>query len=324
MTKDDKRILICATLRDFKDKKHRSTQINFLKSIKNQSYQNYLLIVTQFFEKDLNKTLDKLNIKYCVIKSKFLKKLYKKKSKFSLWEIVNNSYKFLKKDRNIVIVTLSDIIFDKNFFKTIVDHYEPNYCGTSWPQVNYKNLNNYKRGNIFNIINLKNTYHELMYPLERMMSDAYFFCGNNFLNEKFKKIWNKCKFHGRSDGISLPLFFNFFSNTKRINIYFKSKIHNIHNNTLDNKKREPHEFNVIFYENSLIIDKFVKLMNIPIKYWKKFFSYRKINIFNSYKIKGSINQKILLKLLIIYAFIKLTLVFLYFYLKKILKIYFRK
>ena len=61
------------------------------------------------------------------------------------------------------------------------------------------------------------------------------------------------------------------------------------------------KMNVIFYENSLIIDKFVKLMNIPIKYWKKFFNYRKINIFNSYKIKGSINQKILLKLLVLFS-----------------------
>ena len=80
----DKEILIGTTLREFnKNDNHYETQILFLESIKKQTYQNYRLIVTEFFEKNLKETLNKFNLKYTLIKSRKLEFLKNINAKFS-------------------------------------------------------------------------------------------------------------------------------------------------------------------------------------------------------------------------------------------------
>ena len=60
----EKKILIVTTLREFKDDVHNQTQIEFLNSIKSQTYQNYELIITEFYEEELYSQLVKLKIKF--------------------------------------------------------------------------------------------------------------------------------------------------------------------------------------------------------------------------------------------------------------------
>ena len=68
----EKKILIVTTLREFKDDVHNQTQIEFLNSIKSQTYQNYELIITEFYEEELYSQLVKLKIKFKLVKSKLL------------------------------------------------------------------------------------------------------------------------------------------------------------------------------------------------------------------------------------------------------------
>ena len=103
-------------MREFKDDVHNQTQIEFLNSIKSQTYQNYELIITEFYEEELYSQLEKLKIKFKLVKSKLLSELSELDAKYSHWEFIDNVYPF-KKDQNIVISTLSDSIFEKIFFK---------------------------------------------------------------------------------------------------------------------------------------------------------------------------------------------------------------
>ncbi len=288
-----KKIIIVTTLREFKNDVHHKTQIAFLNSIKNQTYQNYEIIVTEFFEKNTSKHLKKLNLKFRVIKSKLLNEVKKSGSKYSHWEFVNNAYKVIKKDQNIVISTLSDVIFEKNFFEEIINSYQPYFSGTSWPQINYENINGYKKGKKYDIVNQSFTNHELLTPLHKLMSDVYFFDGNILLNKNFIKAWKKCKIHGVSHGFVPTIWFCFF-NDNRINIYFTSKLHNIINyKSLQEPKKNGTKFNKHLWKlNDKLFTNFCKIMKVKAIYWKKNETFRKIFIFSSFKVKANIFNKV--------------------------------
>lgn len=299
-----KKILLVTTLREFKNDIHHSTQLAFLNSIKNQTYQNYEVIITEFHEKELYKELIKLNINFKLIKSKFLSELKKFDQVYSHWEFADNAYPYLKKDENIIISTLSDCIFENNFFQTVVENYSPNFSGTSWPQVNYKNIQDYYDNKKYDIVRACAVKNELQYPLYNLMSDVYFFDGNIMLDEKYKNAWKKCKIHGIAQGLVQPLWFC-FSNKKRINIYFKSKIHNIINYTALSSKQDRGEIinKTVWDKNDNLLENFCESLKINEKYWKTNQSFRKLFIFSSFSIKGSFFNIIFFKIIILKNFI---------------------
>ena len=295
-----KKILVACTLREFKDDVHYQTQIQFLESIKNQTYQNYLLVVTSFFEKNLEINLKKSGVKYKLFYTKMAEELKETKSKYSHWEFLNNAISLIKKDETIIMSTLSDVILEKNFFQTIVSNYSNDFSGTSWPQINYENLDQYERGQKYNINYGKKIKSELNDCLFKTISDVYFFDGNLLLNEQNKKIWNKSKMTGVSGGILQTFWCNFY-NSNRINIYFKSKIHNILNyNKIDSVKvGQPENASEIANKNEVIIQELCKKLKIKKKFFDSNSSFKKLHIFNSFIIVGSFYQIFVLKIVIL-------------------------
>ena len=300
----EKKILIVTTLREFKNDIHNKTQIAFLNSIKNQTYQNYELIITEFYEKNLTSELSKLKVKFRLVKSKILSELEKFDAKYSHWEFVDNVYPFLKKNENIVISTLSDTIFEKNFFQTIIDNYSPKFSGTSWPQINYKNLEDYYDNKKYDIVRERVIQNELQAPLYKLMSDVFFFDGNIMLEEKYKLAWKKCKIHGVSHGFVPALWFCFYDKN-RINIYFASKIHNIINySTLDNSKIDGKVLNQNLWEkNDNLFKDFCKTLKVNKRYWKTNETFRKLFIFSSFSIKSDFLNILYFKMIILKNFI---------------------
>ena len=299
-----KKILIATTLREFRNDEHFDTQIAFLNSIKEQTYQNYELIVTEFNEEKTFENLSKLKLNFKVVKSRLLKEINECGAKYSHWEFVDNIYPFLKKDESIVISTLSDAIFEKNFFQKIIENYSPSFSGTSWPQINYKNLEDYNKKLKYDIVNSCIVKNELKTPLYKLMSDVYFFDGNIMMDEKFKSAWKNCKIHGVSHGF-VPTIWFCFSNKNRINIYNHSKIHNIINySNLNDKNISPENTNKKLWEiNDKLFENFCHSLNIDQKYWKTNETFRKLFIFSSFRIEGSLYKRIQLKIVIIKSFI---------------------
>ena len=298
----DKEILIGTTLREFnKNDNHYETQILFLESIKKQTYQNYRLIVTEFFEKNLKETLNKFNLKYTLIKSRKLEFLKNINAKFSHWEFMDNTFKFNIFNKNIIVSSLSDIIFEENFFEILNKNYKPNFSGTCWPQINYLNPKKYHLGHKKKLLSDSRLSHEFFDRLDKNMSDVYFLCGNNVIDENFKLLWKQLEHHGRASGIFAPLVYSFF-NKNRYNLYFKSKISSITNYSikdinLDDEKNT-------FYENDKKLMNFCDKFNINKKFLSKNTSFRKLRIFNSYKIFGKPYEIIILKFFIYFNFLR--------------------
>jgi hypothetical protein len=304
-----RKIVVAATLREFKNDIHREAQVAFINSIKNQTYQNYLLIITCFFEKELDRELKELNVKYKIIQSKILPELYFSKSKFSLWEVVNNAFPFIERDNTIIVSTLSDIIFENNFFENLVINYSKGFSGTSWPQINYKNYKDYLYKKKYNISLAKNIKSELEDSLYKTISDVYFFDANLMLDNKNKFIWNKAKMHGIFDGIVQIYLFCFYNNN-RINIYFKSKIHNITNyeNLKPKKVIYSNQYLKLKEKNEELADELCKNLRIKKIYYNRVSSFKKLFLYSSFQIKGKFFQILLLKFIILKNFIQILLI----------------
>lgn len=300
----NKKILVACTLREFRDDIHYDTQIQFLESIKNQTYQNYLLVVTSFFEKNLEINLKKSGVKYKIFHTEMVGELKKTNSKYSHWELLNNAISLIEKDKSIIISTLSDVILEKNFFQTIVDNYKNNFSGTSWPQINYENLDQYKRGQKYNINYGKKIKSELNDCLFKTISDVYFFDGNLLLNEQNKNIWNKSIMTGIPGGILQTFWCNFY-NSNRINIYFKSKIHNIINYSKIDSVKIGQPENALEQEekNEVVIRELCKNLKIKKKFFDSNSSFKKLHIYNSFIIVGSFYQIFVLKIVILKNFV---------------------
>ena len=59
-----RKIIFCTTFRDFTGSENDEIQLQFLKSIQDQSYKNFELCVTIFKEKNIEKVLKKFSFKY--------------------------------------------------------------------------------------------------------------------------------------------------------------------------------------------------------------------------------------------------------------------
>lgn len=135
------KIIICTTLRDFKGSENDDIQRLFLKSLETQSYDNFEVVITLFGEKKVEEELSRY---------KFKTTFYNGNAngfRYSLSQVLLNAFDYAKK-RNyanyIILWTTCDVIYDKNFFKTIIDNYIENILGTSHPHKTYSSANDYK------------------------------------------------------------------------------------------------------------------------------------------------------------------------------------
>ena len=133
-------IIIACTFRSFRNDYISNLQRYFLKSLENQTYSNFKLVVTDFDDKNLITNLKKYKIKFKIYKSNKIKFLKKKKSFFSFSETIYNATKQLKKNKSILLHTNVEVIFDKNFFEEIIKNFEPNCSIYSFPNLQYKNI----------------------------------------------------------------------------------------------------------------------------------------------------------------------------------------
>lgn len=170
-----KKILICTTFREFNGDSNDRIQRLFLKSLKGQSYKNWELIVTVFKEKNIETTLKELLIPY---------RCYYDNNgdyKFSLTSVLLNCIASINNEPCIVVWTTCDVIFDNNFFETIINNYKPFISGTSHPHL------------IFNSVDdLKNSNDYYYFPDEGI--DTIFFDGLIFNNNSNIDIIRKYRF----------------------------------------------------------------------------------------------------------------------------------
>ena len=135
----NKKIIITATFRDFNGNSNDKIQRLFLKSIKNQTNQNYLLAVTLFGEKNVTNVLTEEKIPFITFQGDA------GEHRYSLTQVLLNGIKAAKENKDSIILwTTCDVIFDPDFFEKIVAKTKSRTCGTSYPHLTYPSVDDYK------------------------------------------------------------------------------------------------------------------------------------------------------------------------------------
>jgi len=194
-----RKILVCTTFREFNGNSNDKIQREFISSLKNQTYQNYILVPTIFGEKNVGNVLKEENIPFQVFHGDA------GKYRYSSSQFMENAISLIDKPaKYIVMYTCCDDLLDKDFFEKVVDAMTPLSCCTSLPHMNYRTLEDYRNDKICTY-----TYGAM---------DMIFFDGDIFLNPEVKKIIKNY----RNDGMCGTEYF--FSSIGRL---FSQTMYNI-------------------------------------------------------------------------------------------------
>ncbi|MDL1966958.1 MAG: hypothetical protein LWW97_00070 [Deltaproteobacteria bacterium] len=255
-----KKIVVCTTLRDFNGTKNDKIQKLFLKSIEDQKYKNFELVVTLFGEKNVEKEINKYS---------FVSKFYAKKAencRYSLTLVLLNAVNELKEDNGIILWTTCDIVFQEDFFEKIVLHTLPNTIGTSHPHITYINNGHFER--------LK------QYGRQRLYSgfDLVFFDGAIFKEKPILDILSKYVFKDWGVFEHFLIALNeVLNDVNLVNLYEISKIKKI-----ENDRKITNESGRFFVEshakNSAVFDEFLYDYSISNKYYDLAYCHFKFKI----------------------------------------------
>ena len=285
-----RQIIIACTLRKFKKNDYLSKlQIEFLKSLNNQTYKNFILVVTNFDNFNFKNYLSKFNFRFKIVKSKNIDIIKRKKAKFSFSETIIHASKLIQKNKSILLHTNVEVVFENNFFEEIINNFEPNSSIYSFPNLQFRNLKELKKNQFFDIYRNKTInnfyfYNPNKYITETIAVDGDLIIKNRKILEKFKKCI------GTEDGYSKTIKPGFLAKTKK-NIFFKSKIKNISHSydPLSINHILNHSDFEIRKKNNKIYLSFYKYLNL-----NKFFydsSIRRILINNEFKVVGKLSYK---------------------------------
>jgi hypothetical protein len=129
-----KKIIITTTFRDFNGNINDRMQMLFLRSLKRQTYQNYVLVVTLFREKNVERTVRKILGEKAV----FCYSTIDNKYRYSLSKVLINGIDYgREKGADILVDCSGDIVLQNNFLEMVVNNYSGLYSGISHPNIFY-------------------------------------------------------------------------------------------------------------------------------------------------------------------------------------------
>jgi hypothetical protein len=259
-----KKILICTTFREFNGDSNDAIQHLFLDSLKKQTYSNWELIVTVFSEKNIKKTLDELHIPNKVFHDS------SNDYRFSLTEVFLNGINSIEGiNKNIILWTTCDVIFDDNLFAEIIKNYAENICGSSHPHVHFETLEDLRSGK-----NLKQR------PSDGI--DTIFFDANIFLKEENQKTIRNYK------NTNWGLFEHFLTavgkmtSSSMINLWGVSNIRKIFNDRKLNNENSTY-LKSSWSDNLIVLNRYLENNNLTKKYLDLLYCHQQFDIKIKYK-----------------------------------------
>lgn len=135
------KIIITTTFRDFKGNINDKMQIQFLKSLKRQTYQDYALVVTLFGEKNVENIVRKALGEKAV----FFNSVIGDNHRYSLTKVILNGIDYGRNEGADILIDCSgDIILQNNFLETVVNNYYEFFSGISHPNIFFDIDDNFK------------------------------------------------------------------------------------------------------------------------------------------------------------------------------------
>lgn len=163
-----KKIIICTTFREFNGNDNDQIQRLFLKSVKEQTHQDYIMVVTIFREKGVPEALKEAGIKHTITYGDA------GTGKFVLSQVFKNATDAARQDPDsIVLWTTADTIYDPDYFAYLANIKDENFAGTSYPHVGYVGMDDFHNRN-----NKKYIWYGI---------DMLFFSSSSFLDERLQK-----------------------------------------------------------------------------------------------------------------------------------------
>lgn len=130
------KIIVNTTFRDFTGDINDKMQINFLKSLRRQTMQDFMLVVTIFGERNVEKTVKSILGNKCVFVYDEMENHYK----FSLSKTFMNGVDYgLKNHADILLDCSSDIVLQRNFLEVVEKRSGAHSAGISHPNI-YMNV----------------------------------------------------------------------------------------------------------------------------------------------------------------------------------------
>ena len=284
-------ILVCVTFREFDGSENAKIQEVFLDSIKNQTYKKYKIIAANYREKNVKKTLEEKMLPHVVHQSK-------KDCMCSWSEVIRNSFCHIEKGKHIVLWTNADNFFEPNLFQEIIDHFEPNTSGTSYPHIPYGSLS------AFGACQAQAKFWRL--DPKYWVPDTIFIDGDSLIEPRNNKLFEDHEFMDRWPGMAQTIVLAFFAK-RRINLFFRSKIATISNvraqtkavkeisagqkvEESEAKKIWRQKFAEIDRQGYITLDKFCQARGIDHNYLPKGHYLHKLYQHEAYAVIGSILQ----------------------------------
>jgi len=257
------KIIVCFTCRDFKGTENDEIQKLFLKSIENQTYKNFEVVVTLFGEKNVRDEVKKFKFD-----SYFYDSVVDSNYRYSLTKVLLNAIEHAsrKYDDYVIVWTTCDVIYDSNFFETIINNYNTNIIGTSHPHTTFSSLMKFKHKE-------ENKNGKLFSGFDLIYFDKEF-----LEKPKVKSSIEKYVFYDWGVFEHFLIALNELSNNSNmINIYEQSKINKIEN--VRELTNEPNQFLINSHKlNSSVFNTFLDDNKISNEYFDLTFCHLKFNI----------------------------------------------
>ena len=254
------------TFRSFDGSPNDKIQRMFLETVKSQTYQNYILAVTVFGEKNVPETLAEMEIPHTLYFAP--PGDYKK---FSLSQVFLNGIRVSKEypEECILLWTNADNILDPDYFKRLANLDGPKIAGISYPHIGYRTLDDHKT---------KSGGRYGWYGI-----DSAFFSSDVF-NEKFIEV---VKNYPNNDYLYFEAFMvaiaTVFCNT-RINMWPAG--YSVITNDYKAVNQTSQSTKVTGIKNMAELKRFMRDFNLPDKDW--YYLILNYKLTNNHSIKGRI------------------------------------
>lgn len=264
------KIIVNTTFRDFMGSANDKMQINFIKSLRRQTMQDFILVVTIFDETNVEKTVQSLLGDQCA----FIYDEMKGNYKFSLSKTFMNGVDYgLQNHAEIILDCSSDIILQSNFLEVVA-----NNCGEYSAGISHPNI----------FMNKTNTGERVLeYGKINMGIDARYFTLDLFRDKHVYNLMNKYPSYDYGAGIEMQLCYIGIKYAKKhYNIFPESKVIKIENDRGGARRvassfiRAGRRRNMPtvrrFMESEKISDDYMSLTAINMKYrpTKRYLKYR--------------------------------------------------
>ncbi|MEI8327965.1 MAG: hypothetical protein WCG02_02405 [Candidatus Taylorbacteria bacterium] len=134
-----RKILVCTAFREFNGDVNDKIQRMFLSGLRNQTYQNYVLVPTIFGQKNVELALIEEEIPYKAFFGDA------GKYRYSLSQAVENAITMIDKPESYILIwTCCDDLLENTFFEKVMSALTPLSSCTSMPHISYRSITDYE------------------------------------------------------------------------------------------------------------------------------------------------------------------------------------